>query len=372
MLGAATSPFVRQASGGLYALTSRAILDAITAAGVEPGEIEAVYVGNVFGPSGVVPRVLRDAGITGVPSLRLEAACASGTLAAHQAVRDVVAGRHRTVLALGVEMMSELFDGPIVPERTDPEGSLGLPLPGLYALQAHRYLSVHGLDVADIARVAVKNRAQGALNPAAQKRTPVTLEQVLGSRPIAEPLTLDQCCPVGDGAAAAVIGLSRRADDVLVTGTGWSSGLAWPGVDDLPWGMASVTRAAEEAFAASRRSAPEVDVLEVHDAFTIGEVLTVEALGLCAPGTAPRLLADGELGPGGRWPVNTSGGLLSRGHALGATGVAQIAEVYEQLTGRSGERQVAAPRIGLVETMGGGASGLDGNTAVVMVLEAQQ
>lgn len=157
-----------------------------------------------------VPTIARAAGVARGPVVRVEAACASGTLAVHRAVVQAVrAGRYRTILALGIEQMSLQFDGPIEPEPTDAEGGQGLPLPGLYALQAHRYLHEHGRDSAELAEVAVKNRRQGALNERAHRRGAVTAEEVLASRPIAAPLTLLQCCPVSDGAAAAVIGPPR-------------------------------------------------------------------------------------------------------------------------------------------------------------------
>lgn len=319
-----------------------------------------------------VPTIARAAGVARGPVVRVEAACASGTLAVHRAVQAVRAGRYRTVLALGIEQMSLQFDGPIEPEPTDAEGGQGLPLPGLYALQAHRYLHEHGRDSAELAEVAVKNRRQGALNERAHRRGAVTAEEVLASRPIADPLTLLQCCPVSDGAAAAVIGPPRPGHpDVPVLASVFEGGRAWPADPDEPWSVACVRRARIKAEQEAGRRMEEADVFEVHDAFTIGEVLSLEALGLCPPGRALDVLREGDFSVGGRWAVNPGGGLLSRGHALGATGVAQLAEITWQLTGRAGERQLPqAPRMGVVETMGGGAAGLDGNAAGVLVLTA--
>jgi acetyl-CoA acetyltransferase len=367
--GAAASRFGRRAGDTLEDIAWEAVGPALEEAGVDPGEIDTVFVGNVFGPSGVAARVVRAAGIHGVPVTRVEAACASGTLAAHLAYQAVEEGRSRCALALGIEQMSVLFGGAIVPEDTDSEGSLGLALPGLYALGAQRYLFDHGRDVADLAAVAVKNRAHGVRNPLAHRQVAVTLDEVLGSRPIADPLTVLQCCPVSDGSAAAVFAPARPGD-VVVTASGTAGGQAWPGHDrDELWGAGCVRRARDAALNGTGRTIADADVFEVHDAFTIGELMTVEALGLCEPGQAPDLLADGVLTAGGRWPVNLSGGLLSRGHALGATGIAQLAEIVHQLRGTAGDRQLPDPRIGVVETMGGGASGLDGNAAVVMMLE---
>jgi acetyl-CoA acetyltransferase len=347
-----------------------AISEALADAEVEPSDIDALIVGNVFGPAGVAARVARAAGIAGVPMFSVEAACASGTLATHLAGNAVADGRHRVVLAVGVEQLSTRFDGPIIPEPTDADGAAGLPLPGLYALQASRYLAHFGRDVADLAAVAVKNRLAGAGNERAQRQSAVTLDDVLESRPIADPLTVLQCCPMADGAAACIVGTSRQghATDVVFAASAVSGGRAWPTLPDELWGAACVRRAGLAAAKAAGVDLREADLFEVHDAFTIGELMTVEALGLCEPGGAPDLLHDGQLGHGGRWPVNPSGGLLSRGHPLGATGIAQVAEAVWQLTGRAGTRQLPDPHLAVVETMGGGASGLDGNAAAVLVL----
>ena len=193
---------------------------------------------------------------------------------------------------------------------------------------------------------------------------------MLGSRPVAGPLTLLQCCPMTDGAAAAVIAPLDEAGPcaVEVLASAFVSGHHWGSDTAAPWSMGTVARAAEQAFAAAGLGPDDVDVAEMHDAFTIGEVLTTEALGLAAPGTAALLAADGETALGGRLPINPSGGLLSRGHPLGATGLAQTAELVWQLRGRADARQVEGARTALLETMGGGAAGVDGNACVVALL----
>jgi acetyl-CoA C-acetyltransferase len=367
--GVGTSSFGRFPDQRVETLAWEAVGEAMTAAGVTAQDIDAVFCGTVFGPPGVAIRVLRGTGIGGVPVVTIEAACASGTAAFHEAVQAVAAGRFGTVLAFGVEHLSSLFTGAIVPEATDADGAAGLPLPGLYALGAQRYLAVHGATSEQLAQVAVKNKAHGVLNPRAHlsRKAPPTLDEVLASKMIAEPLTLLQCCPTTDGAAAAVIG-PARAGDVKVLSSTLVSGRPWDQRSDEIWGVAPVRRAADEAFAAAGVEAADVDVLEVHDAFTIGEIVTLEALGLCKPGEGADLAVSGHTALGGRQPVNPSGGLLSRGHPLGATGLAQLAEIVWQLRGEAGERQVTGARLGLVETLGGAASGMDGNAAVVALL----
>ena len=367
--GVGTSNFGRFPDQRVETLAWEAIGEAMTAAGVTAGDIDAVFVGTVFGPPGVAIRVLRGTGIGGVPVVTIEAACASGTAAFHEAVHAVASGRYGTVLAFGVEHLSSLFTGAIVPEATDADGAAGLPLPGLYALGAQRYLAVHGATVEQLAQVAVKNKGHGALNPRAHLAKAPSLDEVLASKMIAEPLTLLQCCPTTDGGAAAVIG-PARAGDVRVLSSALVSGRPWDQRSDEIWGVAPVRRAADEAFAAAGVEPADVDVLEVHDAFTIGEIVTLEALGLCKPGEGADLAVSGHTALGGRQPVNPSGGLLSRGHPLGATGLAQLAEIVWQLRGEAGDRQVPGARLGLVETLGGAASGMDGNAAVVALLSS--
>lgn len=369
--GVGTSDYGRFPERRVESLAWDAILEAMQDAGAETGEIEAVFVGSVFGPPGIATRTLRGIGIGGVPVLTIEAACASGTAAYHEAVEAVALGRYSCVLVFGIEHLSSLFSsGAIVPEASDCEGRAGLPLPGLYALQAQRYIEHYGASAEQIADVAVKNKGNGLRNPRAQLRaTAPTLEQVMSSRKIADPLTFLQCCPVSDGAGAAIIGRPKgRAGEVRVLASALASGGLWDHRSTDFWGEAPVRRAADAAYAQSGVRPSEIDVLEVHDSFTIGEILTLESLRLCKPGEGAQLAPSGHTRMGGAQPVNPSGGLLSRGHPLGATGTAQIAEIVWQLRGTAGERQVANAKLGMVETMGGGAAGMEGNASVVSVL----
>lgn len=369
--GVGTSDYGRFPERRVESLAWDAIVEAMQDAGAEIGEIEAVFVGSVFGPPGIATRTLRGIGIGGVPVLAIEAACASGTAAYHEAVEAVALGRYSCVLVFGVEHLSSLFSsGAIVPEATDCEGRAGLPLPGLYALQAQRYLAQYGATAEQIADVAVKNKTHGLRNPRAQlKHAAPTLEQVMSSRKIADPLTFLQCCPVSDGAGAMLVGTPKgRAGEVRVLASAMASGGLWDHRSMDFWGDAPVRRAANAAYAQAGARPSDVDVLEVHDSFTIGEVLTCEALGLCKAGEGAALAPSGHTRMGGAQPVNPSGGLLSRGHPLGATGTAQVAEIVWQLRGMAGERQVPGAKLGLVETMGGGAAGMQGNASVVTLL----
>jgi len=366
--GVGMTTFALEPERSASSLVWEAVREAVADAGVE--DVDAVYLGTVFGEMGAAQRALHGLGITHVPIVRVENACASGTTAFHEGCAAIEAGRYARVLAVGVEHMSA-SRGPIAPEPRDPEGATGLALPALYAMSASRYMDCHGVTRDQLAQVAVKNRRHGAGNPRAQHRHAVTLAEVLDSRMIADPLTRLQCSSISDGAAAAVLGVAREHPrDVRVRGSALCSGGLWDYRTDHAWGYEIVARTTAQARERASVSIDEIDVFEVHDAFTIGEIVTTEALGLAAEGEGAALVASGATARDGAAPVNPSGGLLARGHPLGATGLAQIAEIVWQLRGEAGDRQVDGARIGLVETMGGGVAGLDGNACVVAVLEA--
>ena len=365
--GVGTSNFGKQTHVSPQTLGGRAVLESLQDAGVR--DVDAVYVGTVFGAPGVAQRVLHALGIVGVPIVTVENACASGTTALFEAHAAVEYGRYERVLALGVETMTARFSGAIHPELTDPEGAAGMALPSLYAMSANRYLHEGRVTQKQLASVSVKNHRHAMGNDRAQYSGRYTVEEVLESPMVADPLTLLQCCPISDGAAAAVLGPDRgESNDVPVRGIALTSGGLWDHRTDHVWGYDIVRDTASVAFERAGVGPADIDVAEVHDAFTIGELVTTEALGLVDDGAAGRAAETGRTALGGDVPVNPSGGLLSRGHPLGATGLAQTAEIVWQLRGQSGSRQVAGARVGVVETMGGGVSGIDGNGCVVAVL----
>lgn len=366
--GVGVSDFGRQPFTPATALVATAIEQALADAGVDA--VDAVYFGTVYGEMGSAQRALHRLGITEIPIVRVENACASGTTAFHEARAAVDAGRYERVLAVGVEHMTSRFDrGAIAPDATDAEGASGMALPALYAMSATRYVEHYGVDPAALAQVAVKNRRHGTLSDHAQFRSEVTVEEVLESRMIAEPLTLLQCSPISDGAAAAVLGPPRgNGRDVRIRASALRSGALWDHRNGRVWGYDIVAATARDVADEAGVDVTDADLFEVHDAFTIGEVVTTEALGLAPEGEGARLVVDGGTALGGRSPVNPSGGLLSRGHPLGATGLAQIAEAVWQLRGEAGARQVDGAANAVVETMGGGVSGIDGNACVVAML----
>lgn len=365
--GVGTSLFGKQPDRSVADLASTAVLEALEQASVQ--RVEAAYVGNVFGPPGIGQSLLSGLGIAGIPVVNIENTCASGTTAFAEAVSAVNSGRFKHVLALGVEQMTSVTAGAIEPDVTDAEGRSGLALPSIYAMAANRYMACHGLSAEDLARVSVKNHNHALGNPRAQYSGKYTVEQVLASKMISDPLTLLQCCPISDGAAAAVIGTERGvSSDVRVLSAAVRAGRLWDYRSKHVWGYELIRDTANDAFEESNVGPGDVDVLEVHDAFTIAELVATEALGLTALGEGAALLASGRTTIGGKQPVNPSGGLLSRGHPVGCTGLAQVAEVVWQLRGEAGQRQVVGARLGLIETLGGGTSGIDGNGCVVVIL----
>lgn len=366
--GVGSSNFGKQPELTTNQLVWHAVQEAI--ADSDGATFDAVFVGTCFGEPGIAQRALHRMGIVGVPVSIFENACASSTQAFHEAVQAVRLGRYRSILVLGVEHLTSRFAGAIPVEQRDPEGRLGLALPALYAMSAARYMDRYGITDAQLAAVSVKNHRHGVDNPKAQHRHAVTAEEVLASRSIADPLTLLQCCSIADASAAVIVGDRRRgARDLRVAASAFGTGRLWDQHSEEVWGFGLIRDTALAAYEEAGLGIADVGVLEVHDAFTIGEIVTTEALGLAEIGGGGRLVEAGETTHGGRWVVNPSGGLLARGHPLGATGAGQVYEITTQLRGEAGRRQVDT-KVGVVETMGGGVGGVDGNACVVAVLTA--
>jgi acetyl-CoA acetyltransferase len=372
--GAAMTAFGRHSDLSLQDLAQAAVLGALADAGVRPAAVQAMYNANVYGGMVLGQVLMRDLGITGPAVYNVENACASGATAVHLAAQALRLGVYDTVLVWGVEQLTKLGGGAIPLQRNDYKTELyaeqGMILPAVYAMRGTRYLYERGETPALLAEVAVKNRAHGARNALAQQRTPVTREEVLASRPVAEPLTLLQCCPsMVDGAAAVVLTTKRPVGRpaVRILGSAVQSGHIEAGCEDIL--DAEITaRTARLAYEEAGVGPEDVNVVELHDAFTIAELLYYEALGLAPRGEGANLLRRGDTALGGRVPVNPSGGLLAKGHPLGATGVAQMVEVAWQLQGRADGRQVEGARVGLTQCTGGGIAGVDHAASAVHVL----
>jgi acetyl-CoA acyltransferase len=386
-------------------LAEEATRGALSDAGVAPGDVEVVFFGNaasglVTGQEMIRGQVaLRNTGLLGLPIMNVENACASSSTAFHLAWMSIASGQAEVALAVGAEKLThedkrrafaaigaavDLDERETLKARFSeaPGPGEGSPMSraaeataalgasrsffmDIYAHAARRYMEKSGASARDFAEVAVKSHAHGALNPKAQYRNRVTAEEVLESREISPPLTLLMCSPIGDGAAALVLcseeyARHRGADAVRV--------LASCLVSVKETGEESTAaRAAGKAYETAGVGPEDLDLVELHDAAAPAELELYEELGFCGPNEGPALLRSGATRLGGRVPVNTSGGLLSKGHPVGATGCAQLVEVVEQLRGRAGERQVSGARIGLAEN-GGGFLGTDTAVACVNVL----
>lgn len=368
--GVGLTPFTRQPDIGEAELAWPAIRAALDDSELEPDDVDVVFVGNVFAGPGLGQRVLAATPLAGRPIVNVENACASGTSAALEAHAWVKAGMADVALVVGVEVLTGRFDGGMIPVTDDLYVAQGMNLPALYALKARHHMERHGTRPEHFALVSVKNRAHGAANPFASTRAPVTIEEVLASRPISDPITLLQCCRNADGAGAVVVTSASRARGnpraVRLAASRLGSGRRRA---EIGWDEPTIRDVALAAYEAAGIGPSDVDVAEVHDSFAPAEILAYERLGFSEDGGGGFDLERGHFRLGGPGPaVNTSGGLLSRGHPPGATGVAQLYEIVTQLRGEAGPRQVDGARVGLTLTLGGNVPQLETNACCVHVL----
>jgi acetyl-CoA acetyltransferase len=343
---------------------------------IDPHDIDIAFVGNAYG--GLITGqesmrgqvVLREAGITKIPMINVENACASGSTAFYLAHRAVASGQAELALAVGVEKLfcddtGRSLKALSTSADIEIEGHMGILFAGIYAMRVRAHMERYGLTREQLAKVAVKNHDHGALNPHAQYRNRVTLEEVLNSRMIADPVTLQMTCPLGDGGAALLIGTEEMAKRMgkrtvkigsTVLGSFGFTRENEPGV---------TVRVSKKAYEEAGVTPRDIQVAEVHDAVAPVELFLYEELGFCGPGESGRMIDEGTTWLGGRLPVNTSGGLTAKGHPAGATGLSQVAEIVWQMRGEAGERQInPPPNAGLVENGGGNVAG---ETAVVAV-----
>jgi acetyl-CoA acetyltransferase len=359
-------------SGELFAEAAR---DALLDAGLSPRAVQAVYYGNVVGGETehqlhAGPQAASILGIPTVPTTRFETACASSHAAFRHAVMEIAAGVSDVVLVGGAERVlnvptAESTEYFAFASDATWEQTVGLTFPGVFALVARAHMAKYGTTEEQMAHVAVKNHRHGILNPKAQFQKEITVEQVLRSAYVADPLKLYDCCPFTDGGAAVVLAaedVARRARPrpiwVLATAAA-SDYMLLHDKKDLAR-VPATERAAAAAYRQAGLGPEDVDVVELHDCFTIAEIVATEGLGFFEPGTGGVAAEKGWTSLGGKKPVNPSGGLKAKGHPIGATGAAQIAEIVTQLRGEAGPRQVEGARVGLTHTLGG-------NTATVLV-----
>jgi acetyl-CoA C-acetyltransferase len=315
-------------------------------------------------------------GVAPIPSLRVEDACSSGGVAFRTGFIEVASGLSDVVLVGGIEKMTDVGGDEATyalgtAADQEYEGFNGITFPGLYAMMARRHMHEYGTTREQLAMVAVKNHENGSRNPLAQFPMKITVEQVLNSVMIADPLRILDCSPITDGAAAAILcplemaKKMKRKGTVRIAGSGQATDtIALHDRDDLT-ALNATAKAAEIAYRMAGKKPGDIDLAEVHDCFTIAEICITEALGFTEKGQGGRLVENGDTRLEGRIPVNTSGGLKSKGHPVGATGIAQIIEIVHQLRGEADARQVEGAKVGLTQNMGG-----SGGSAVVHILEA--
>jgi len=348
-----------------------AALQAVDDANVDLKDIEAIYIGNMSAGAWIEqehlgPLLADYLGLRGAPAIRVESACASSSIAFRLGYLDVANGLHDIVLVGGVEKMTDVKTEESTHHLASAadrefEAFLGVTFPSLFALIARRHMYQYGTTREQLAMVAVKNHKNGCLNPKAQFRREITVDQVLKSPLVADPLRLYDCSPISDGAAVVIIcseEIAKKLTDtpVFVLGSGIASDtIALHDREDITTLTATV-KAARMAYDMAKLGPNDIDVAEVHDCFTIAEILAYEDLGFCKKGEGGKLIQEGETEIGGRIPVNPSGGLKAKGHPVGATGVAQIVEIVLQLRGEAGKRQVTNAEIGLTHNIGGSGS----------------
>jgi len=350
---------------------------ALEDAGIDGAHIDALYVGNMSGGQFIkqehIASLIADhAGLVPLPSTRVEGACASGGLALRQAFISVASGIHDFVVAAGIEKMTDVLSEQAtgaLATAADQEWEVyaGATFPGLYALMARRHMYEFGTTEEEMAMVAVKNHHNACLNPCAQYHTEVTVEAVLRSPPVALPLKLLDCSPVTDGAACVVLAPAEEArkytdTPVIIEGSGQASDTISLHSRSSLTTLKATVEAARIAYRMAGIEPKDVNLAEVHDCFTIAEIMAIEDLGFCGRGEGGKLTREGATQIGGSIPINTSGGLKGKGHPVGATGIAQAIEVVQQLRGEAGKRQVNGATVGLTHNVGG-----SGGTAVVHI-----
>ncbi|MBX6378132.1 MAG: thiolase domain-containing protein [Clostridia bacterium] len=373
IIGVGMTRFGENFEMSYHDMVTEAAFQALQDARVDPEQIEAAWLGTCYayaytteGNAGTsLAEPLR---LYNIPVSRVANYCATGMDAVRNAALAVASGEYELVLVVGVEKMRDVEPrGSLVAQHVEkghPLYAKGRTAPGMFGLMANRYFARYGDAKEEMAMVAVKNHYNGSLNPNAHFRKPVTIEQVMRAPMVAAPLGLFDCCPTTDGAAAVVLAPAEKArryveDYVVIRGMGLA---VTSGYFDAQFqqnwdflGFPATRKAAAMAYRQAGITDPrrEIDVAECHDCFTITEILNYEDLGFCGPGEGKRLIREGVTTLEGDLPVNTSGGLKSCGHPIGASGVRMIADITNQLLGRAGKRQVKGARTGLAHTLGG-------------------
>lgn len=384
IIGTGMTPFGKQPTRSIRTLSEQAVAAALCDAGVQAADVEQVFFAN--GAAGLITgqemirgqAALRFTGLAGRPIVNVENACASSSTALQLAVALIRGGQLDLALVVGAEKLTH-------PDKAVSLGAFGRavdleePLPDhlgqgsgslfmdIYAAKTRHYMAESGARAEDFAQVVVKSRLAGLHNPLAQFRATVSAEEVLAARTISAPLTLPMCSAIGDGAAAIMLCSAAYLKRLTAARPVWVAACAMVSGAGDPSLPVCAIRASKQAYEAAGIGPQDLHVVELHDASAPAELIHYENLGLCGRGEGPALLRSGDTGLNGRISVNPSGGLLSRGHPIGATGAAQVVEVADQLRGRAGRRQRDNAKVGLAEN-NGGQMGTDAAAAVATVL----
>lgn len=375
VIGGGSSIYGKQPYRTCEDLGKEAVVAAIKDAGIKPRDVEYACAATVYGGFCVGQRMFKEVGITDIEITNVENACASGATAFRECWYRIATGQCDIAIAAGVESMttSPIAGKLIPPPPGDLDGELGLVVPMFFAMMMRRYMYEYETAPEQFAKISVKNHHHGCLNPYSQYHKEFTVEEVLNSRMISDPITLLQCCPNSDGAAAVILCASSIAKrftrkPIIVAASVLRSGdylYRWKDVTSSDMGR----KAAKQAYEMAGLGPKDLDLIELHDAFTVSEVMHYEDLGLCEEGEGGRLVDSGATWIGGEIPVNPSGGLLSKGHPLGATGVAQIVETLWHLKGMAGQRQVEGAKVGLTHVVGGYVATLESGAISVHIFK---
>ena len=365
VLGAGSTKYGKL-NEGIIEIALKASIDAIDSAGITPKDIQAGYISNVFGVTDrqvhMAPVIMSNLGVPEVPGLTIESACGSGSIMFREAYANVAAGFYDCILGLGVEKITHtgtIQSTTLFSYCSDffYEGGNGASFPGLFASIARSCMAKYKATEEDLARVAVKNHENGILNPKAHVRKKITIDDVLKSPVVASPLKLYDCCPFSDGASAIILcsedfakKSGRPFIEVIGSGRG-ASPAAVQGRDDITT-IPSTVAAANQAYKMAGITAKDIDFAEVHDCFTIAELIDIEDLGFFKKGAGANAVREGATSRDGEIPINPSGGLKSKGHPIGATGIGQVVEVFEQLTGKAEQRTVRDAEVALTHNFG--------------------
>lgn len=378
VLGTASTKFGELWDSSLHNLIAQAQLGAIANAHIAPKEIQALFIGNMLAEKlegqahlgGLAAHILN----LNVPSMRIECACASGGAALYAGITSILSGLYDVVLVVGAEKMTDtdsniLTSGLMGAALYQTEHFAGATFPGLFAMVTRLYMQKHGLTREHLSAVSIKNHFNATLNPLAHLSKKISFEDAIKSPIVSDPLRIIDCAPVSDGACAMIISSSDFAKNRVHTGVSIiGSGFATDTLDlasrnDLTSFQATKI-AAQKAYTMAGISPQDINLAEVHDAFTMSEIIALEDLGFFQPGNAGQATLDGKTGINGNLPINTSGGLKAKGHPVGASGLSQAIEIVNQLQGICNKRQVNSPKTGLIHNMGG-----IGTTSIVHIFQ---